>query len=55
MELDEKIRIQNEEYFKVYDYIAKDVPKDDQIRILNAIGQTVPDSEAQVDGPLRIS
>lgn len=48
----DRIRIQNEEYFEVYDYIAKNVPKEDQIEILNVNKQTVPDAEAQVNGLL---
>lgn len=48
--LDEQIRIQNEGYFEIYDYIAKNVPKHNQIMILNANGQAVPDSDAQVNG-----
>lgn len=48
----EKMRIQNEEYFKVYDKIAKNMSKEEQIEILNANRQTIPDTEAQVNGPL---
>lgn len=39
MKLDAKIRSQNDEYFKIYDYIVANVRKDDQIRILEANGQ----------------
>lgn len=44
-----EIRIQNEEYFKVFDFIAKDVSKEDQIEILVSNGQLVPDTDAQVN------
>lgn len=47
-ELEEQIRIQNEQYFEVFDFIANHVPKDEQIRILNANGQAVPDTDTQV-------
>lgn len=47
-QLNEEIRTQNEEYFEIYDKIAKKVPKLDRIAILNANKQFVPASESQV-------
>lgn len=55
MKLDEKIRSQNEEYFEIYDYIVNNVPKHDQIRILNANGELIPGEDFQVNGLLRYS
>lgn len=43
-----KIRYQNVKYFEVYDYIIKNVPRDDQIDILNFNGQMVSDTDEQV-------
>lgn len=39
MKLEAKIRSQNDDYFKIYDYIVANVRKDDQIRILAANNQ----------------
>lgn len=47
--LDEQIRSQNKEYFEIYDYIVNNVSKEDQITILNANGQVIPDTAAQVN------
>ena len=51
MELDEKIRAQNEAYYEIYDFIVKNVPKEEQILILNANGQAIPDKDDQVGTP----
>lgn len=48
-EIEKQIRLQNEQYFEIYDFITKNVPKDEQIRILNANGQAVPETDVQVN------
>lgn len=48
IELEKQIRIQNEQYFEIYDYVAKNLTKAEQIRILSANGQALPNSNAQV-------
>lgn len=52
MKLDEQIRKQNEEYFEIYDYVEKNVPKFNQIMILDANEQAVPDTNTQVNRSL---
>lgn len=47
-ELDSQIRIQNEEYFKIFDYIANIVPYVHRIGILTANDQMVPATSHQV-------
>lgn len=48
IELEKEIRTQNEEYFRIYDEIAKKVQKEDQIQILKINKQFIPDSDLQV-------
>lgn len=44
-----EIRCQNDEYYGIYDYVVKNVSKDDQIKILDFNGQMVPDTDDQVN------
>lgn len=46
--LEKEIRFQNMKYFEIYDYIVKNVSKDDQIKILEFNKQTVPGTDDQV-------
>lgn len=48
MDLENRLRIQNEEYFKIFDYILKNVPQVHRNKLLATNGQTVPASSTQV-------
>lgn len=48
-----RIRIQNEEYYKVYDEIARKIPIDDQIDILRQNNQYIPENDEGVSIPLK--
>lgn len=48
VELENKIRTQNEEYFEVHDYIDMEVPHVNQVKILTTNNQMVPAKGAQV-------
>lgn len=54
MDHEKQIQVQNDEYFKVYDYITKNVPKEDQIEILDLNKQMVPDTDAEVNEKLQL-
>lgn len=47
-ELENQIRIQNQEYYDVYDKLAEHVSEQDQIDILNANLQIVPETKSEV-------
>lgn len=47
-ELENQIRIQNQEYYDIYEKLADNVSDDDQIDILNANLQIVPETKSQV-------
>lgn len=47
-ELENQIRIQNQEYYDIYDKLAEHVSKQDQIDILNANFQIVPETKSEV-------
>lgn len=46
--LEKQIKIQNEEYFNVYDLLVKNVLKEDQIEILRLNAQLVPEDTDEV-------
>lgn len=46
--LEKQIKIQNEEYFNVYDLLVKYVLKEDQIEILRLNAQLVPEDADEV-------
>lgn len=46
--LEKQIKIQNEEYFNVYDLLVKNVLKEDQIEILCLNAQLVPEDADEV-------
>lgn len=48
VELESRIRTQNEDYFKLFDYIEDQVPYVNQIKILTTNEQVVPPKGAQV-------
>lgn len=48
IELEKQIRTENEEYFKIYDRLAEKLSKEEQINILNANKQFVPDDQNRV-------
>lgn len=47
-ELEKQIRQQNDEYYEIYDLLEEKLSKDDQIEILNANLQIIPDTQYQV-------
>lgn len=48
-ELDQLIKLQNKEYFDLYDTIAKNVEKKDQIEILERNLQFIPETKTEVN------
>lgn len=47
-ELENQIRHQNQEYYDIYEKLAEHVSEEDQIDILNANLQFVPETKSQV-------
>lgn len=47
-ELENQIRNQNQEYYDIYEKLAEYVSEEDQIAILNANLQIVPETKSQV-------
>lgn len=47
-ELEKLIELQNREYYDLYDKIAKNLPKKDQLEILNLNRQFVPKTKPEV-------
>lgn len=47
-QLEKQIRQQNAEYYEIYDLLEENLSKDDQIEILNANLQIIPDTQYQV-------
>lgn len=48
-ELDKLIKVQNKEYYDLYDALAKNLKKKEQIEILNLNTQFVPDTKNEVN------
>lgn len=48
-ELDKLIKEQNEEYYELYDALAKNLKKKEQIEILKLNRQFVPDTKQEVN------
>lgn len=51
-ELENQIRNQNKEYYNIYEKLAEHVSEEDQIDILNANLQIIPETKSQVSGLL---
>lgn len=50
-ELENQIRNQNQEYYDIYEKLSEYVSEEDQIAILNANLQIVPETKSQVSVP----
>lgn len=48
-ELDKLIKVQNKEYYDLYDALAKNLKKKEQIEILNFNTQFVPETKCEVN------
>lgn len=48
VDLEKRIQAQNQQYFELYDKIAEDVAKENQIDILRANRQLIPETDNEV-------
>lgn len=48
-ELDKLIKVQNDEYYALYDALAKNLKKKEQIEILDLNFQLIPDTKCEVN------
>lgn len=51
IENEKQIRAQNKGYYRIYDKIAKKIPKDEQMAILKTNKQLIPETDTQVNSP----
>lgn len=51
-ELDKLIKLQNKEYYELYDTLAKNLKKKDQIEILRCNNQMIPETKYEVNSTI---